>query len=525
MAEDEVPLIRVAPPFWQRLVPYVWGMVAVTAAGGIAYGLEKVLPLPNLSLVFLSAVLLVAMRFGALPAIYAGVLSSAVYNFFFTPPYFTFFVDHEGDSLTLAFFLLVAALTGNLTGWVRGQLIAAQHVAQRTAVLYDFSSKVAAASGLEDVVGAVCGHVAATLGASSLVLLPQANDVEALQVAAGAASWGALSSLERTAAECAWRRGHPAGHATRVFPDSEHLFMPLKTARGRVGVLGVAFAGAARGITVDQEDVLRTVADQAAVAIERVQLATAAEDSRLLSETETLRAALLSSISHDLRTPLVSVIGSATTLSMVGDVISAEERADLVHTILDEASRLNRFVQNLLDMTRLSYGGLLPRRDWVDLRDVIGHAVSASRDLLAPFSLRVAVDEAMPLVFLDPVLMEQVFVNILDNAAKYSPPGGRITINAVRSDDTVVIRIADQGSGISSEDRERVFDMFYRVRAGDSQVAGTGLGLAICRGLVEAHGGTIRADEAFGGVGAEVVVVLPLAPPPPEDDDGGEGNA
>lgn len=513
MPTDHAPLIRATPPVRQRLVPYAWGLAAVAAAGGIAHGLEKVLPLPNLSLVFLSAVLLVGMRFGAVPAIYAGLLSSAVYNFFFTAPYFTFFVDHEADSLTLAFFLVVAALTGNLAGGVRGQLLDARQAAHRVAVLYAFSSKIAAAAGLDEVVEAVRGHAAETLGAEALVLLPGG---------AGDPDLAAVPSSDRDAAEHAWRTGEPAGRAARAHGTAARLYMPLSTARGRVGLLGVAFADGRRAVTAEQEELLRAVADQAAVAVERVQLVSAAEGARLLSETESLRAALLSSISHDLRTPLVSVIGSATTLSTVGEIIPAEERADLVRTILDEARRLNRFVQNLLDMTRLSYGGLRLRRDWIDLRDVIGHALAATRDLLAPFRLKVAVDDAVPLIFADPVLLEQVLVNVLDNAAKYSPPGGRIGVVATWRDGAADIRVADDGPGIPEADRERVFDMFYRVRAGDSQAAGTGLGLSICRGLVAAHGGTIRAEGGAGGIGLEIVVTLPSSPPPDdEDEDGG----
>ncbi|WP_337996758.1 sensor histidine kinase [Oleispirillum naphthae] len=525
MTGSETSLIREETPLRQRLVPYAWGLGAVVVAGGIAYGLEKVLPLPNLSLVFLSAVLLVAMRYGALPAIYAGILGAAIYNFFFTPPYYTFFIDHEGDSLTLAFFLLVAALTGHIAGGVRTQLMSARQAAQRTAQLYAFSSKVAAASTLAEVIGAVRGHAAATLTASALVLLPLPRDAEVLRPAPGQEGEDGLPEGDRAAALAAWRSGAPAGRGARACAAAARLFMPLSTARGRVGVLALGLAAERAGVSAEQEDLLRAVADQAAVAIERVLLAAAAEDSRLLSETESLRAALLSSVSHDLRTPLVSVIGSATTLSEVGDVISAEERADLVRTILGEANRLNRFVQNLLDMTRLSYGGLGLRRDWVDLRDIVGHAVGAARDLLAPFEVKVAVAEDVPLLYADPVLMEQVLANLLDNAAKYSQPGGRIGVVAARRGDNVDIRVADQGPGIPEENRERVFDMFFRVRAGDSRAAGTGLGLAICRGLVGAHGGTIRAEAGALGIGAEMVITLPLAPPPPGDDDGGEGEA
>jgi two-component system, OmpR family, sensor histidine kinase KdpD len=510
MDKDNPPLTRAGAPVRERLQPYVSGVVVVAAASAIAYGLDKILPLPNLSLVFLLAVLFLGMRYGALPAICAGLLSCAVYNFLFLEPYYTFLVDHEDDTLTLAFFLVVAGLTGNLAGSVRRKLVDAQQSAQRTAILYEFSRKVAAATTLDAMIAAVQNHVAATLGASATVILPTPQDGETLPEAC-------LPQEDRAAAAYAWRHLLPSGCAARACFEARRLFMPLTTAHGRVGLLAIAYLDGRKALTSEQEDLLRAVADQAAVALERTQLAAEAERLRWLSETESLRAALLSSISHDLRTPLVSVIGSATTLSTVGKLISDDERADLVATILAEAKRLNRFVQNLLDMTRLSYGGLKPRRDWVDVRDIVGHAVAAMRDTLAPFAVAMATDDAVPLLFADPVLIEHALVNILDNAAKYSPPGGRIAIRIGCAGNAVVIRIADQGPGISAPDRERVFDMFMRVRHRDSRQPGTGLGLAICRGFVTAHGGTVAIEAGDGGNGAAVVVTLPVTEAPPPD--------
>ena len=520
--ESNLSAIRSSPPLRLRILPYGWAMAAVGGAGCLAAGLENILPLPNLSLVFLLAVLLVGMRFGTAPALWAGLLSFAIYNFFFTLPYFTFSVENRGDSLTLAFFVVVAALSGSLAGYLQNQTRLARRSALRSSVLYGFSRKLASARSRDEVSQAICRQVEATLGERAAVLLPEAPEgpVSLARPAGETLAVAGLSPADAAAAKWAWTEGVPAGRSTVAHADASRLFVPLATARGPVGVLGVEFPEG-EPLSLEQEDVLNGIADQAAVALESTRLAADAEKTRLLNETESLRAALLSSISHDLRTPLVSVIGSATTLSEVGETISPAERRELIETILTEARRLNRFVQNLLDMTRLGYGRLTPRRDWTDVAEMIGHAVHLSRDVLAGFEVAIAVDSDLPLMFLDPVLMEQVLVNILDNAAKASPAGGRIAVAAKRAGDCVEIRVEDEGPGIPAADRKLVFDMFYRVESGDSRTAGTGLGLAICKGLIAAHGGTIAAEDSSLG-GAALVIRLPLDRPPPPADEGEE---
>jgi two-component system sensor histidine kinase KdpD len=504
-----------------------WATGAVALAGVAAWLVEMVLPLPNLSLVFLTAVLFVAMRLGLWPALYTVGLSLLVYNFFFTVPYMTFTVYHRTDILTLLFFVLVAVITGNLAGRVREQLVSIRQTARRNANLYAFSRKVVAVASLDDVLWAAVHHVAATLTARSLVLLPGGGAGSDLEIAAGYPPEDHLSDTDRAAADWAWKNERPAGWGTDTLPGAGYLFMPLRTGRGMLGLLGVAFERPSRSLSMEQRSLLAAVADQSAVAIERSQLSQDIEEARLLSETENLRSALLSSLSHDLRTPLVSIIGSATTLSEVGERISPEDQRSLVDTVLEEANRLNRFVQNLLDMTRLGYGALRPRRDWTDPSDVVGRAVHRLRDLLTPFRVQVDLAPEAPLLFVDPVLIEQVLVNILDNAAKHSPADGLIRIEAGPRDGWFRILVEDDGPGIPPDERELVFDMFYRVKARDSRIAGTGLGLSICRGLVEAHGGSIMAEDGRGQRGAAIVVRLPLDPPPcldaPETD-AGEGN-
>jgi two-component system sensor histidine kinase KdpD len=252
--------------------------------------------------------------------------------------------------------------------------------------------------------------------------------------------------------------------------------------------------------------------DQVAIAIERARLTTDIEESRVLSETERLRAALLSSVSHDLRTPLVSIIGAASSLIEAGDAVGRDGRMQLAETIRDEGERLNRYVQNLLDMTRISYGALPLNREWVEPRELVGRAVRQLKDQLREFKLRVDVPLILPAIKVDPILLEQTLVNILDNAAKYGPHGSEILIAAERSGEAVAIAIEDEGPGIPESDRERIFDMFYRVRAGDGDGKGTGLGLAIARGILDAHGGSIRAlPRADGRSGTRIEIRLPLS--------------
>ena len=257
---------------------------------------------------------------------------------------------------------------------------------------------------------------------------------------------------------------------------------------------------------------LETLADQAAVAIERTILVADIEAARVATERERLRSALLSSLSHDLRTPLVSIMGAASSILSYDEALDPASRRDLAQTIQDEAERLNRFVQNLLDMTRLGAGAMKPRVDWVDLHDVVGAAVQRSRRLARSHTVTVEIAPDLPLLCVDPVLMEQVFFNLIDNACKFAPAGTIVKVWAIRTSDHIAIEVADQGPGIPPDDRDKVFDMFYRVGQADSQTAGTGLGLAICRGIVEAHGGTITAEPGLHGSGTCILIHLPLPP-------------
>ncbi len=500
--------LRLALGQWNE---YALATVGIGLAVMLAYGVSFFLPLPNVSLIFMTAVILIAIYLGRAASIFASILSFLAYNIVFTKPYYNFSGFRHDDFVTIVFFLLVSVIVGNLAARLKSQMLAMRLSAQRTANLYEFSRKIAAAAALEDVLWAAVHHVASNLQCSSLVLLPQKDG--RLQIAAGYPPEDQLALKDWGAAEWAWDHGRPAGWKSETLPTADWLFLPMRTGRGTVGLLGVSFKERQRALAADKWRLLEALVDQVAVAVERTNLASDIEDARLLTETEQLRSALLSSVSHDLRTPLVSILGSATTLATVENLTEAS-RKELINTILDESERLNRFVQNLLDMTRLGYGALEPKREWSDLREIAGRAMKQFGKTLEKREVVFDIPPSFPLINVDPVLMEQVLTNVLDNALKYTSDGGRVTLMAVHKDNDAIIRISDDGIGIPPEARNAVFDIFYRARAKDTQIAGTGLGLSICRGIVEAHGGRIVAKDGPKNKGTTIEITLPLTEAP-----------
>jgi two-component system sensor histidine kinase KdpD len=492
-----------------ELLGLLAALLLVGLATGIGYFIEPWMPVANLSVIYLMVVLLVASRFGLKPAILASLAGFLAFNFFFTEPRFTFAIAHLENVFTVALFLVAAVVVSNLASRLRAQAEESRKSSRRTANLYEFERKVTAAVTQEEVLWAVVHHVAATIHGKTLVLLPGENG---LAVFAGYPPEDALDDRSQAAAEWAWSHGKPAGRGTATLPASLWLFLPMQTARGVVGLLGVQMMENADLPSFEQMWLLETLSGQAAVAIERTTLVADIEAARVATERERLRSALLSSLSHDLRTPLVSIMGSASSLLNYGDSISAGLRTELAQTIEDEAERLNRFVQNLLDMTKLGSGGLKPRADWADLADIVRGAVERARPMARQHTIKVEIDAGMPLLCVDPMLIEQAFFNLLDNACKYAPAGTPVKIWAHKTPEHIAIEVTDQGPGIPEADREKVFDMFYRVQAADNQMAGTGLGLAICRGIIEAHGGSIKAEPGLHGTGAAIVIHLPLPP-------------
>jgi two-component system, OmpR family, sensor histidine kinase KdpD len=462
---------------------------------------------PNLSLVFLAAVLLSAISHGLGPSLFASALSVLAYNFFFLPPIYTFTIADPANVIALIAFLIVAVLVSNLAAHTRNQAKTAADRARTTAELYTYSRKLAGIAKIDDLLWATTYQIAAMLKVRAVVLLPEG---ETLVLRAAYPPEDDIDDADLAAARWTWIHNHAAGRDSDTLPGAKRLFLPLRTGRSSVGVLGIDRDQPGALLTPDDRRLLDALADQTAVALERVRLAQDVDEARLMAETERLRSALLTSISHDLRTPLASILGSITSLRSYGDAYDEATRDELSATIQEEAERLNRFVGNLLDMTRLESGALELKRSLIDLGDIVGTALQRSAKVLARHHVEVDLPADLPALDLDFVLFEQVLVNLLDNAAKYAPSGSLVQVRSRRVDDTVVIEVIDEGDGIPPTDLERIFDKFYRVHATDRQRAGTGLGLAICRGFVEALGGRIVAGNRPDRRGAVLTVTLPV---------------
>ncbi|HYN40120.1 MAG TPA: ATP-binding protein, partial [Rhodospirillales bacterium] len=333
-----------------------------------------------------------------------------------------------------------------------------------------------------------------------------------LEIRAGYPPEDRLDERDRAAAEWAWTQGVPTGRGSTTLPAASWLFLPMQTTRGMVGVLGVRAEGKDAPPTPEESRLLEALAGQAAMAIERTILVADVEAASVAAETDRLRTAVLSSLSKELKAPIGAIVAATDRLIATDAAgLPATERRAAAMSIQEEAEQLDHFMQNLVHMTRLDTGGLRPHPDWANLADIVGEALDRAKKLLHKRQLRVDIDPAVPPLRVDRVLLEQVFFNLIDNACKYSPPDSRIGIWARRHDDRLLIEISDEGPGIPAEDREKVFDMFYR---GAAVGAAGGLGLAVCRGIVEAHDGRIRVEAGLHNVGASICIQLPL----PEDE-------
>jgi len=473
----------------------------------IGFGLDRILSVSNIALVFLTACLLSAVTYGLGPSLFACLISVMSFNFFFLPPLYTLNISDPENIVALFFFAVASLIASGLSARTRAQALAARQRARTTEDLYAFSRKLSGAGLLDDLLWATAYQIASMLKVRVVLLLPDEGQIA---VRAGYPPEDMLDDADLAAAKWAWDNNRPAGRGADTLPGSKRLFLPMSTARGPVGVVGLDNDRTGPILAPDQRRLMDALIGQAALAIERIDLARDVDRARMQSETERLRGALLTSISHDLRTPLAGIQGAASSLRAYGSSLDEDKRRGLLDTIQEEGDRLNRFIANLLDMTRLESGATEPRLEVVDLSDIVGSALKRADKVLSAHEVTVAVAPDLPLLRLDPVLFEQVLFNLLDNAAKYAPTGTAIHLSAQRVGATVEVKVWDQGEGIPGADLERIFDKFYRVQATDRRRAGTGLGLAICRGFVEAMGGTVVAGNRTDRRGAVFTVTLPI---------------
>lgn len=485
---------------------------AMAASVGLGLALTRIVDLPDVSMVFLSAVVLCALRFGRTSALVTALLSFLAYNFFFIEPLYTFTVAKPHELFALVVFLFVAMAVGGLAGRTHEQAEAALTRARTTRALYEYSRKIAGLSALEPLMWTAVTQAAGAVHGSAVALIGENGE---LRLAGAFPPDVDLGVSELGAARWAFERGEPAGRRSSTLPNARLRFRPLVTASGTVGVIGFAPDDPDATLSEDAERFLVALADQTAIAVERIQLGGRASEAAASAESERLRSALLSSISHDLRTPLASILGSVTSLRDLGDRLDEATRRDLLTAIEEETRRLSQFVANLLDMTRLETGNLELAVDWIDLADVAHAAVARAERLYPGRTVRLA-EAGVPLVLEgNATLLEQVLFNLIDNAIKYSDPSEAVTVGLAVERTAARIDVEDRGIGIPPDELERIFEKFHRVAAGDGRAAGTGLGLAICRGVVTAMGGTIAAVSPIAdGRGTRLTVRLPLPPVP-----------
>ncbi|MDX2145150.1 MAG: ATP-binding protein [Rhodospirillaceae bacterium] len=502
---------------------YVLSAFAVSLAALAAKWLDGPLPAASLSPIFLTAVIYSASVYGLAAALFTSLFSVAVFDFFFLEPRFALALKSVDNILLLMMFLVVAVITSNLASGLRRQAQRAERQALEARAMFQLTRDIAVAAETTDIYRAIVRHSEDLFECDAVLLAPfRAPNTEAaarsqraaLQVICPPAAQ--LTNDEIEAARDAFAR------PIASLPADQHdrggtLYFPLTIPEGSIAVLVL------KNIAVDltETEAFRRLVESlcriAAIAVERTLRKQELENARVLAQTEGLRSALLSAISHDFGTPLASIIGSASSLQSYGETYSPHVVRELLATILEEAERLNRFVKNVLQMNKLEAGVLVPRYQWADVGDLISTALDASQRRLTDHEIYVDIADRLPLVHVDFVLMESVLVNVLDNAAKYAPIESDIQVTARRMGEDVVIDVTDHGRGIAPEELGAVFDKFYRAKHRDRTVPGTGLGLAICKGIVEAHGGTIEALSSGLDAGTTIRIRLPVRAPDEEE--------
>ncbi|MCB9703252.1 MAG: DUF4118 domain-containing protein [Myxococcales bacterium] len=502
---------RGGPSLGERLGEHALGALAVALATALVWLIRDHVAEPDRVMVFLLAVGLVAFRVRLGPALVTALLSVAAYDLFFVEPFFTFAVDDARYMITFVVMASVGAVLSSLTARLRLQARQARDAEARTAALYQLSHELVAADDAAALATTAASAIAGAFDADVSVYLLDREGAPSRVAQRGAAIEARPAAGEGAAGELA-RRGE--------------LGLPLIGQAGELGVVMVRPRASAGLDDADARRLLGTFVGQIALALERTRLAAAHQEAERIAEVERLRSTLLSSVSHDLRTPLGSIMGSATTLLDRDAQIEASTRRELLHAIHDEADRLARLLNNLLAMTRIEGGGLQVRREWEVPEEVVGAAIRRLGAGKEGRELRVTIAPEIELVAFDALMIELVLINLLDNALKYSPAGAPIEVEVRGAPEGVVFAIRDRGPGVPADERGRLFDKLYR-GAGVGEIAGAGLGLAIARALVEAHGGAIRVAERGDGPGAVFEFTLPNSPQPLPgvDDDGGVSEA
>ncbi|WP_235039649.1 sensor histidine kinase [Vreelandella profundi] len=499
---------------WSLSFPRVLiSSMSLLAALGLALLLEPWLELANLSLVFLAAVLFSAVWAGTAMAMLSAVVGFLIFNFFFTEPRLTLAMVEKGQLLTVFFFFLVALVVGQLAGLGRQRLIALRVSRDQAQLLLRYAEQLSTATDSNSVAKIGVDTLARCFGVPT-AFIGSAESGSEIRIDYAWPESEHLDIAAKQAAVWSWQHQKSSGHGTHTLSKQAWRLIALNVQGKKIGMLALKLSASQASLTQESEALLDTLTRQLSMALERTRLVAELNAARVSEENERLRSALLSSVSHDLRTPLSSIIGAASSLIELKPQLNENDQRELLDGILSEGERLNRYIQNLLDMTRLGHGTLKIERDWVAFDDVIDTAIKRLGQTLKHVVIHKLWPSSLPLLYVHPALVEQAIVNVLDNAQRFSPPGGGLFINAYTGlkdgQPALFIIITDQGPGIPAELREQVFDMFYSGGDGDRSAHGSGLGLAICRGMIGAHGGTIKADIGEDGHGTSIIMTLPL---------------
>ncbi|HUD90439.1 sensor histidine kinase KdpD [Sphingobium sp.] len=490
---------RPAAQSWGKPLDYVWSALLIAAMTTLGRLLIEIIDLGNIALLYLVPVMFAAASFGLRAGLFAGLLSSLAYNFFFLPPTGTLTVSNPENIISILVLLGVAIVTSQFAARVRAQADLAQSSARQNAALAGFSRQLTASASQEELMQAICAEVSRLLSVRTVLLLPSRDGP---QLRAAVPPEDRLDQIEKAAAQWAMDNEQPAGRGSSTLTASDWLFHPLRTTRGVLGVLGLAREDAGEPLRSDQIPLLMSLLDQASIAFDRMALEEEMLDARQIRERDRLRSALLSSVSHDLRTPLTTIISAMHELKQ-------QQPSDLLDTIDAEAKRLNRFVANLLDMARVEAGALPLKVEPTDLFDAVAGAAHDTRQSLVGHEVKVDILPDIPLVRVDPTLLHHCLINLLDNAGRYADPGTPVIVRGRRLPDAITLSVLDEGPGIPAGAEVRVFDTFTRLEGSDRAKHGTGLGLAIVKGFAEAMGLSVSAANNREPFGACFTITIP----------------
>lgn len=504
-----ITAVKAADGGWRK---YVFSSlaIAVTVLAGMALRAVSNQALASIGMLFLIPVMISAVSFGRRAALFTAFCSLLAYNFFFLQPLYTLTISDPNNWLSFSVLLFVAVFTGNLAARVRAQADVAARRAGIAGELYKFTGKMAGIAGLEDILWAASYQIAAMLQTNVVILLPDRKSHQ-LQIRGAYPPDDELSADDVAAATWCWERGQAAGRNAETLPGARRLFLPMRTGSGIVGVIGLQRKDEDDLFTPEERRLLDSLNDQTALAVERAELVERVDEAQVIAQADKLRVAMLTSLSHDLRTPLASILGTATTLLNNLGLYDVKRTREMLLVVREEAERLDRFVGNLLDMSRLEAGALGTKPQIVDVSDTVASAISRLSRRMAGHQLREDMNDDLPFVNADPLLLEQALINLLDNAVKYAPEGSEILVRARPRDGRVVVTVEDEGPGIPLSELPHIFDKFYRVRKADHGIAGTGLGLSVARGFVESFGGSLTAGNRGDRTGAVFTLTLPVS--------------